>query len=118
MTRYFYTDELASAWMAKHFGMRFTSGPPDEYELTRSYPAMWEENDGLNRSEYNRRFYIHPNSLDLLKPQNGDRLLWRGYGRTEWKYEEAHAQTTMKGWEFLILQRNGTPFIWPEREAA
>ena len=27
MTRcYFYTDPLAAAWLAKHFGMRFTYG--------------------------------------------------------------------------------------------
>lgn len=116
MTRYFYTDPLAAAWMAKHFEMRFTNGSADNHEVMRSYPSLFELDDGLNRYEYNGKYYIHPDSVYLLKPRKGDRLLWRGYGRTEWKYEEAYYHTEMKGWDFLILQRNNIPFMWSDHE--
>ena len=95
MSLYFYTDPLAAAWMAKHFGMKLYCRHDDaelaEYELPedqREYPfghaviddgctaETWgvivEENLG-------RRAYIHRDSLLLLEPQAGDLVLFDAY---------------------------------------
>lgn len=122
MKKYFYTDPLAAAWMVKNFGMKLQSinnGPVqfsmDEESEIPKYEMIGEMEDKYGWEVINKA-YIHPDSVHLLEPQKGDRLLWRGYGRTEWKYEEAYTHTTMKGWEFLILQRNDKAFMWPESE--
>src|SRR4051794_27664391 len=65
--RYFYTDPLAAAWMAKHFGMIFLAG---EYECRHNSDLScydsWPEPDDPDK------FYIYPESLPLLEPQVGD----------------------------------------------
>jgi hypothetical protein len=57
--RYFYTDPLAAAWMAKYFGMRFTArwlgpGPQREYECMAD---NWHFEVHDNRTG---RYYIIP----------------------------------------------------------
>lgn len=113
--RYFYTEPLAAAWMAKHFGMRLhdgafvepTSAPPEEI-------ASW--GDGL--------IYIHPNSLNLLEPQVGDLLRGDEHTIPQIRYmdvpdsEQMGAGVALMRRGFKIIQRNGIAFMWPESEAA
>lgn len=60
MTKYFYTDPLAAAWMAKWHGMRFTNF---------SYDDENNESDYMGSTIH---FHIHPDTLHLLAPINGD----------------------------------------------
>lgn len=90
MTKYFYTDPLAAAWMAKHFSMklelRYTPEEIAEYEPgTEAYffenamiddgiAEMWEDVIAAGC----RRIYIHTDSLPLLKPKRWDVMTDRG----------------------------------------
>src|SRR4051794_7466770 len=72
--RYFYTDPLAAAWMARHFGMRYQALPS---HIT-SYDFIEGSLDGGDGP-----YIIHPDSLHLLEPQIGDKsvhgLIWNGH---------------------------------------
>lgn len=114
--RYFYTDPLAAAWMAKHFGMRFC----DRTGLSVSAdPAMWYMAD---RHYMAGSLFISPDSLHLLTPQVGDVALYsvphkdagqiHEYG--PYIHPEAQHHLTIK----KILERSGIAFHWPEQEAA
>lgn len=120
--RRFYTDPLAAAWMAKHFGMVFTRWSDGVSE--------WEGRlcgtDALQEFEGCRHFVIHPDSLHLLEPQVGDIGIqpdeacgeyrngrWRSFsscGRDCYGLSEKE--------RISIIQRNGIAFHWPESEAA
>lgn len=103
-TRYFYTDPLAAAWMAKHFGMRFycDTFEPFEYEGA---------NDILQDMGEDEKACVHPDSLHLLEPQVGD--LMRGSNNTAAMYFTGEVEPKPTA---HIVQRNGKPFHWPERE--
>lgn len=131
MTRYYYTDPLAAAWMAKHFG--FTYVAPD------GEPAMGIEGVWLCAELGLTRFYIHPDSVGLLEPREGDVIDMRpdgfchiflpdnDYDGLDTQHgdiaEHFTSNATMKGdvpmieTDWKIIQRNGIPFHWPEVEA-
>ena len=114
MKRFFYTDPLAAAWMAKHFGMRFWNGAHEIQML----PLVDGEKAGL--------WHIHPDSLHLLQPQVGDLVVTQ--------HDEAGVVTQMNpsgGLDFgrwfsigeegkfdsdnhKVVQRHGIAFHWPE----
>lgn len=129
MRRYFYTEPLAAAWMAKHFGMKFcrycndSSDSPiyetlDEFEGYHDWPVGgWD------------KYYIHPFSAYLLVPQDRDLLQIIGghyhdsvvMGTTipndmkaVWTGDADLQPTTFQGAH--IIQRNGIAFMWPEVE--
>lgn len=123
--RYFYTDALAAAWMAKHFGMKIA---PDPREFPNAVNASFDANGVLQQAclaEMGtpkwRKWYIHPDSLHLLEPQVEDLVTINGG-------ESANIATHPEFCEALkanadrfvapvkILQRNNTAFMWPERE--
>ena len=107
--RFFYTDPLAAAWMAKHHGMRFWNGNHEIHVL----PLV----DG----EKSERWYVHPDSLRLLEPQVGDCCEWIGnpdtrhYSALE---EEEKGDPFMEAEIICIVARNGIVFHWPESEGA
>lgn len=108
MKRYFYTDPLAAAWMARHFGMR----PKEEVgsPIVRQFPAP---------IELPYRAYIRPDSLHLLEPIDGDLLLVKA--QHPFYVSSTNIADLLKcierdGWIYAILQRNGTAFMWPESE--
>lgn len=132
MTRYCYTDPLAAAWMAKHFGMKF----------------YWESKDKKHRIDYERAeqillecfdvqisgygmsmdksieldrglFYIHPDSVKLLEAQEGDMIAFQGetFAGAEVYMAADHTAIDFDPKEGTkIIQRNGIAFIWPEVE--
>lgn len=107
-TKYYYTDPLAAAWMAKHFGMEFTEGfwPSNDIAMIR-----W-----ANKLVTAEEFYIHPDSLNLLKPQIGDII---DSGAIQGNVSRENMQLAIELIENgggQIIQRNGTPFMWPEVE--
>lgn len=109
--KYFYTDPLAAAFMAKHFGMIFWTGcedaSPDDADNIRS--ALEEEAITGNPSE--GRFHIHSESLHLLEAKIGD-LLTGPNGKVAMFY----MGDTNPSSRCPIIQRDGKPFHWPESE--
>jgi hypothetical protein len=103
MTHYFYTDPLAAAWMAKHFGMVLGHG----YKTDIAYSDTPEECEEFILLDYTgidtpfTRWWVHPDSLHLLEPQIGDLIhVWR----------EIHANGGMEGydqtWGLVAEQRD------------
>ncbi len=118
--KYFYTDPLAAAWMAKHFRMKFLSDTtkdetPDDasdYEADTAYEA----DCGWGKAK-ERKYYIHPESLHLLEPKDDD---MDDNGR-DLTINEYGIFSSYKGWahgrfDGKIIQRNGIAFMWPECE--
>jgi hypothetical protein len=108
--RYYYTDPLAAAWMAKHHGMLFE----DFGDLAHRYagPCLYSCLDEDHVSFKSKRFYIHPDSLHLLEPQVGDFYV-NDFGHGYRLCSEDNLESVER-----ILERDGQPIHWPEREAA
>jgi hypothetical protein len=137
MTRWFYTDPLAAAWMAKHFGMRFTC-QGNGYDPLQGKPFGIEVLYHFLDTGYASNLLpirIHPDSLHLLQPQIGDILNWQtGKGEPWWEdhsryiyprqgthdvftAESAARMLAKPELSARIILRSGTAFMWPEREA-
>ncbi len=138
MTRHFYTDPLAAAWMAKHFGMRFHTGGDDMCVITVDFCF---NRYGEDFTSIGGKLYIHPDSLHLLDPVPGDIVFYdNGHGGEGWdefkcliesddlRYPYAGSgepimlldsgETPCRSRLRRIIQRNGLAFHWPESEAA
>lgn len=134
--RYFYTDPLAAAWMAKHFGMKFyikiygalQKDFNDKYSEISDWENIMEE--PLNGwGDYT--YIVHPDSLHLLEPQVGD-LVKHGDDfpvivQSNEDYNEVYSRNMestvhycaledFEGDKYEIIQRNGISFMWPEVE--
>lgn len=136
MAKYFYTDPLAAAWMAKHFGMRFTSENRTTLAWDKEFSCFYLPDDSRAEQEFNGNHYIHPDSVHLLEPKVGDLFighrdaLYRADetlypkqgGEWEpgvcWRIVDCHSRYFPSAWgdERKIIQRNGIPFMWPEKE--
>jgi hypothetical protein len=131
--RYFYTDPLAAAWMAKYHGMTLYIGHlPDDYD---AYSAVnwWHaiDDERYRREKFKQldiHFFVHPDSLHLLEAQMDD---WGGDRRISGNVIsitaslvtidtiERHNGKThycIPRFEFRTQKRNGIAFIWPETE--
>jgi hypothetical protein len=144
MTRWYYDDPLAAAWMAKHHAMTFsTEGIMDDKSATAWMcsvgPVSFLGDEAtVKTSLHERNFYIHPDSLSLLKPQVGDLVAFSDekvvpvfdkgqlfYHRREidpyhrLMVLNAHfASEPYLSMKQHIIQRNGIAFHWPKREGA
>ena len=117
--RYFYTDPLAAAWMAKQFGMRVVH----PYVAASGNPEMWDSDthsfEGFV-SEFpgGSRLYLHPDSLPLLEPQIGDRdedgFIYAAQG--DWRRADSTGCSIRSAGICRTAKRNGIPFMWPEVE--
>lgn len=117
--KYFYTCPLEAAYMAKRFGMRFC----DRTGLSVSVdPSVWYM---AERHYQAGSLCIHPDSLHLLEPTDGD-LSYDGFVWNQ-KIEAWEKPTgeTYNGQCLYLLHlkekhhtaiRNGTHFMWPESE--
>lgn len=129
MTRYYYTDPISSAWMAKEhefvFDIEWIVGTPCKHTI-RINNVGWEKHtyrkDFLTiLTQYNfwlssGKFYIAPESLHLLEPIKGDMddCGWRYDGNGCWNGNDDH---DFSGGEHVIIQRNNMAFHWPQQEA-
>lgn len=157
--RYFYSDPLAAAYMAKHFGMRFQQehggvfadrdfksfidnsrglSDPENVRLcisfegkvhvgtsTGSGPIVWAVDRHYSAEHVPDKLYVHPKSLRLLEPKDGDKdedgyvyhakLKW-------WLREDSDGKGTghvfNKGCISQTAKRDGKHFFFPEREDA
>lgn len=117
MTRYFYTDPLAAAWMAKHFRVNFRNGDHEMLVLAVSDGEVtWfvrHSNPPLRYIE--EEYYIHPDSLHLLNPQVED-IIFNDTSLMGCSQVGICKGSMENG--FRIIQRDGKPFFWPESEVA
>ncbi len=86
--KYYYTCPLKAAYMAKYFGMRY------EYRVDSDNPSCDSE------FQVGDKYFIHPDSLHLLKFREGDEADHLGGG----------------GEYMKILRRDGVQFMWPEHD--
>lgn len=126
MTRYFYTDPLAAAWMVRHFGFRLGN---------RETTIWYTENDIITRAFHpaidSLPLYVHLDCEHLLQPQVHDVVSY--LFTSEPDYFSSTAKRTTQNYksvtkgklfslrarnitELRIIQRNGKPFFWPERD--
>lgn len=128
--RYFYTDPLAAAWMAKHFRMRFQETYNNHATYVEVPPAAIRAQSSHTSVQ---PVYIHPDSLHLLEPQVGDLVLARNDFAQYLAFVQEDGlakcnhimpQVMLSQSEDCpfrvtsIIQRNGIAFHWPEREGA
>jgi len=141
MKRFFYTDSLAAAWMAKHFGMKFGIKHKGVVQwncigkLDEPFGPLQRPEDILDPISESVPLYIHPDSLHLLEPQVGDLFRFSnkgpiyecvcdvdkhvariGYIPNPPQWELSQTKQYIGDLRFRIIQRNGASFMWPESE--
>lgn len=132
MTRYYYTDALAAAWMAEKFQMKFQD------DFTAGF-QFWEEGRvGSAYGTMGKRIFLDPDSLHLLEPIEDDiidmqpdgfleRVLTsKQFKKLEKEMPSITSHFTTKenicgdesfiDTDWKIIQRNNLPFMWPEVE--
>lgn len=77
MARYFYTDPLAAAWMARQHKIRFVDDTGSELIWCMTDNDFYwvvadEQPDGSNPCYAGVYFYVHPVSYWMLDAQDGD----------------------------------------------
>lgn len=138
MTRYFYTDPLAAAWMWQYHGIRYESSLSAEWQIRVS--GHGESSSRFEVTyDYGAKpecFYIHPDSLYLLQPQAGD-IVKAIRHEVDYEFAEEYVigsyspvgnvtvrvnpggtllHTYGEGYRIEIILRNGIPFMAPEKE--
>lgn len=134
--RYYYTDPLEAAYMAREFGVRFYTDDEDVPEPDREFG--WEKcrsRDKLadfegyysNLCEANK-LLIHPDSYHIFEPIAGDWLnvssdSMQGYHLFDDTddYDGKSIYSKHRGSfcpvsNLKIIQRDNKPFFWPEEE--
>jgi len=109
--RYFYTDPLAAAWMAKHFGMRFLHyDTENECDILALFAA------GIFRFQV-IKLTLHPDSQPLLEPRVGDVAQTDGAMNRIKDIVLVELRDYLKAnGGYRIIQRDGKAFHWPEVE--
>ncbi len=111
--RYFYSDALEATYMAQYFQVGFERGFESIY-LVDSPPGRFKDIS----KELVGKLYIHPDSLKILEPQEGDlgldiNKMPVSYSSGSW-ISYNYGDDGVKG--IKIIQRNGKLFFWPESE--
>lgn len=111
--RYYYTDPLAAAWMIKHHGVHFDNGD----NLRSACEAIGIDGENVSKGG---AFYVHPDSMGVFEPREGDVLFPRGEKGCGIIVADSQTMLEMaklmpREW-YKIIQRNGKAFIWPEVE--
>lgn len=117
MTRYYYDCPIKAAYMAKYFNVTFAGSDG----LERTYLGMADEIIPSHLPEIATPIYIHPDSLHILEPQEGDIYVDYWSDRSPEYYtplkEKPDNSLEPPNWVgYKIIQRNGKPFMWPESE--
>lgn len=109
--RYFYTDPLAAAWMAKQFGMKFVLNYDEASTKTGIYCEIYSP---LSHDDIDK-LYIHPDSVKLLEPKENDVVFFNSHN--EDFYIKLDNPILTDGVENAkIIQREGKSFMWPDLE--
>ncbi len=114
MTKYYYDDPLAAAYMAREFSVVY-------HYSHRTY--NWSDINWLLLIENQEEFIIHPDSLHIFDPKEGDLVNFItkiGYvdhcgqiAQNEWNEVVCY---NIKTDDYKIIQRDGKSFFWPKIE--
>ena len=129
--RYFYRDPLEAAYMAKHYGVEFYSEEFSKSMKKATIRNMLIASRILHippsiEQHYSKinKFYIHPDSLQLLDVIEGDivvpRYGWRPKEAQPWDVEQIKSgeRPSFKRGYRIICRHRSKPFFWPEEESA
>lgn len=127
--RYYYDDPYAAAYMYHRHGMVMADGEGRPLEWCYEFSCFYlPEGDGTSWEGY---FYVHPDSIHLLEPREGD-LTVRGepevysylcYETKEFpqicnREQGVRPRNACGGnWHVLqIIQRDDKQFFWPKEK--
>jgi hypothetical protein len=125
--RYYYTDRLAAAWMTKQFGMMFETGSISGFHCSVFSSGKNTPHYFADDGDDDFKGIIHPDSLELLKPREGDKdengfvfcertqAWWRENGFSITGSGEPVLRALLPE-ESRTAKRGGKPFFWPEIE--
>jgi hypothetical protein len=111
--RYYYKDPITAAYMAKEFGVKidnlffFDRGL---FGCEIAYNGIINIQAGSNNSHV--KYYVHPESLDTLRPQEEDVCKGNGTEPEHFIYEDMSLPKMVKE----IIWRDGKHFFAPEVE--
>lgn len=134
MLKMYYTDQIAAAYMAREFGVKFeesisfltAQGWQDQ--LRDLHPEKLMDDDFAPSLG---RYYIHPDSLPIFEPMVGDLVTAKNdfvqyvafvekEGLAKCNYHQPMVILKQDGQcpfkVTSIIQREGKPFFWPEVE--
>jgi len=144
MTKLYYTDPLAAAYMSREFGVEYHKlGKIANWKVWQIDgevdgaifidPKIMSHIDFLH--DFGGKFSIHPDSLHIFEPQEGDYIYFDNeFGENRDEYGIGEVSISLWTDEVLsvrwgniglrlnecenvrIIQRNGKPFFWPEEE--
>lgn len=115
MSKLYYTNPIVAAYMAEEFGVRFINRENQELsigEIQRDCHPKMSEND---------IYYIHPDSLDIFEPKEGDLIsINDGISAALITHKEFILALIANNDRFeaplQIIRRNNKPFFVPEIE--
>lgn len=126
MTRYYYTDPIAAAWMVRHHDLKVTTDVIAGNGKREQKPIpLWAwgrviENWAM--SAYSERFYISPESESLLEPRIGDLVTVNGGQDAHIAFHQDFVDALKANYgqfagPIKIIQRDGKAFHWPQKES-
>lgn len=121
--RYFYTDALKAAWMAREFGFKIYQPADDIYhEELLSFDGLIDACNDEFAHAATPPYYVNPDSYPLLLPQVGDLITVNNGGSASLvTHEEFLLQLNAMLHQLVappqIIQRQGKAFFAPEEEA-
>ena len=121
MSKLYYDDALAAAYMAREFGIKSQYYDQEAQEFKDERIRTIYESIPYN----NQKFYIHPNSCSVFEPMVGD--LVTNIGNVGWMvngfevhdnithlvHHTANGKMFTRMSEAVIIQRNSKPFFTP-----
>lgn len=118
--RYYYTDALKAAYMAREFGFKIYHPENEEFqEENFSFSELISFVDDPFNHGAAAPYYIHPDSIPLLEPKEGDLIEWwnpRAFDSYNHRYSIMDKNPVHRDNKFIILLREGKAFFTPEQE--
>lgn len=132
MTKYFYTDPIAAAFMVREYGVEVTANKEGGGQTEPiTWDLLWAIETIRSEEDY-ERYYVHPDSHHIFEPQVGDfyqdedpnGISIERITKVD-KIDKTYEATSDYGndahWYYgeelpKIIQRNGNPFFAPEVE--
>lgn len=111
----YYTDPLAAGWMIKYHKITYICDISNcIHQDNNKHIETFEH---FRKSPYihftNNKWIIHPDSLHLLEPKAGDLVQFGVDNYGMWRDLGHQYHPSFSG--IPIIQRDGIPFIWPEK---
>lgn len=128
--KYYYTDPIKAAWMTQNFNIGYININTwdDSYSIGAydfiSNVIIPESSMGFACAPFegtltDKKFYIHPDCYEMLKPQVGDLLacdtkVWWAQFKEQLIDDERLKRPEYAN--YRVIQRNGKAFFMPECE--